>query len=174
MIEEKKNLSVQFDGNIKVAEEKQKKLVGLYLDGNISKELFDTQNASIIEDMKVNQEKKDKTNAEIVELQNIVSKTQDNIKVKPANYDNVDNFETKLDIVNKTIDKVWVEKEENKVYRLEFEYKGVVVPQIGRYRYVAKNHYKRIYRINEDETVDLIYENCKPAKKDKNTGRFTK
>lgn len=174
MIEEKKNLSIQFDGNIKAAEAKQKKLVGLYLDGNISKELFDTQNASIIEDMKLNQEKKDKTNAEIIELQNIVSKTQDDIKVKPANYDNVDNFETKLDIVSKTIDKVWVEKEENKVYRLEFEYKGVIVPQVGRYRYVAKNHYKRIYRINEDETIDLIYENCKPTKKDKNTGRFTK
>ena len=69
---------------------------------------------------------------------------------------------------------IWVEKEENKVYRLEFEYKGVIVPQVGRYRYVAKNHYKRIYRINEDETIDLIYENCKPTKKDKNTGRFTK
>lgn len=173
-IEEKQNLVKQYEDNISVAEAKQQKLLGVYLEGNITKELFDNQNANIIDDVKINTEKRDKVNAEILELKNIINNSQDLLNIKPVNYDEVDNFETKLEIVKNTIDKVWVEKIENKVYELVFEYKGVIVPQVGRYRYVAKNQFRKIYRFNDDETVDLIYNEAHMTKKNKETGRFEK
>ena len=60
------------------------------------------------------------------------------------------------------------------MYELVFEYKGVIVPQVGRYRYIAKNQYKRIYRINDDGTQDFIYENDKKSNRNPKTGQFEK
>lgn len=171
-IDEKNTLVKQFDDKIKEAEQKQQKLVNLYLENRINKEIFDNQNSSILEEMKIDKEKRDKLNTEIMELNNMLENTQDLDKIKPMNYDDIDSFDTKLEIIRSCIDKLWAEKIENKVYELEFEYKGVIVPQKGKYRYISKNQYKRIYRINEDETIDLIY-NEFSLPKVKN-GRFVK
>lgn len=173
-IEEKQNLFRQYEENIQIAEQKQQKLLSIYIEGTITKELFERQNSIIIEDIKINNDKKYKLNAEIIELQNIIKSSQENINVKHINYDEVDNFDTKLEIIRNVIDKVWVDKIENKVYELVFEYKGVIVPQVGRYIYIAKNQYKRIYRINDDGTQDFIYENEKKSKRNAKTGQFEK
>jgi len=173
-IDEKKNLINSYKTNIDKLEDKQKKLLSVYLEGNITKELFDAQNSSIVAEIKAYTTKRDSLNAEITELQNILNTPQDAMKLQHVNYDQVDNFETKLEIVRDVISKVWVEKIEPKTYTLDFEYRGVIVPQVGHYIYTAKNQYKRIYRVNADETKDLIYENVKPTRKNAITGKFEK
>lgn len=174
LIDEKQNLLVQYDNKIKQIQEKQTKLLELYLEGNITKEMFDRQNIILIDDMKMHNENKKKTNQEIVELKNIINNSQDTMNIKPVNYDEVTNFDNKLEIIKDCIYKVWVDKIENKTYQLDFEYNGVIVPQVGKYIYMAKNQYRKIYRVNEDGTEDLIYTKAKMSKRNKETGKFEK
>lgn len=171
-IEEKKVLIEQYEYNISKLNDKQQKLLNIYLEGNITKELFDGQNSNIIKELNIYNTKKDRTTAEIIELNNILE-NPNSIDVEKINYEEVDNFDTKLEIIKNVISKVWVERVDTKMYSLDFEYNGVIVPQVGHYIYVARNQYKRIYRINEDETKDLIYEDAKTYKRDV-TGKYTK
>ena len=156
-IEEKTHIMEQYNTNITNIEAKQQKLLNVYIDGSIMKEMFDRQNTIIQNELKMNTDCKNKIYAEIMELQNILKNTQSKTYAKPINYDSIYNFDTKLNIIQNTIDKVWVEKIEPKTYKLEFTYKGIIQAQQGVYIYVAKNQFKKIYRINEDDTKDLIY-----------------
>ena len=157
-IEEKTNLINQYNNKVKNNEAKQEKLLNLYLEGKITKEIFDKQNEILLEENKIDKNKINTINSEINELGSIINNSQDVSKIKPVNFDYIDTFETKLEIIKDCIDKLWVDKIENKVYELRFDYKGVVVAQKGLYKYISRNHFKRIYRINEDMSEDLIYE----------------
>ena len=157
-IEEKTNLINQYNNKVKNNEAKQEKLLNLYLEGKITKEIFDKQNEILLEENKIDKNKINTINSEINELRSIINNSQDVSKIKPVNFDYIDTFETKLEIIKDCIDKLWVDKIENKVYELRFDYKGVVVAQKGLYKYISRNHFKRIYRINEDMSEDLIYE----------------
>jgi hypothetical protein len=79
------------------------------------------------------------------------------LNYKPINYDSIDSFEVKQELVRKYIDKVIVTKLENKSYDIRFTYNtGLVIVQEGRYRYEGVNQHKRVYRINADGTTDRI------------------
>lgn len=156
-IEENQNIIEGYITSLNEYEVKQSKLVELYIDGKISKDIFDTKNNDIEYEKEQLNKKIEKLNSYILELQTILNNSQNNINIKSINYDEISNFNAKLDIVKKTINKVWCEKIEPKTYKLEFEYNGVVVPQRGVYIYIAKNQFKKIYRVNDDETEDLIY-----------------
>lgn len=173
-LNEKNNLLGEYDNKINELEQKQEKLVEIYLEGKVNKNIYDNKNNEIEEEIKGMVNKRNKVNEEILELSTIITKSKEGIFDKPINYDEVDNFDTKLEIVRECIDKVYVEKVENKVYELEFTYKGVIVPQPGKYRYISKNQFKKIWRINQDETEDLIYnETAHPMKRDEH-GNFIK
>ena len=156
-IEENQNIIEGYRTSLNEYDIKQSKLVELYIDGKISKDIFDTKNNDIEYEKEQLNKKIEKLNSYILELQTILNNSQNNINIKSINYDEISNFNAKLDIIKNTINKVWCEKIEPKTYRLEFEYNGVVVPQRGVYIYMAKNQFKKIYRVNEDETEDLIY-----------------
>ena len=65
--------------------------------------------------------------------------------------------------------------EEPRTAHIKFEYALPLICCKSEYLYVYKNQANsRVYRINEDDTVDWIYSNDKRAKRDKETGRFTK
>lgn len=156
-IEENQNIIEGYKTSLNEYEVKQSKLVELYIDGKINKDIFDTKNNDIEYEKERLNKKIENLNSYILELQTILNNSQNNINIKSINYDEISNFNAKLDIIKNTINKVWCEKIEPKTYKLEFEYNGVVVPQRGVYIYMAKNQFKKIYRVNEDETEDLIY-----------------
>ena len=156
-IKDNQNIIESYKTSLSEYEVKQSKLVELYIDGKISKDIFDTKNNDIEYEKCQLNKKIEKMNSYILELQTILNNSQNNTNVKSVNYDDIDNFDTKLDIIRSTICKVWCEKIEFRTYKIEFEYNGVIVPQRGVYVYVAKNQFKKIYRINEDGTEDFIY-----------------
>ena len=156
-IGDNKNIIENYKTSLDEYEVKQSKLVELYIDGKISKDIFDTKNNDIEYEKGQLNKKIEKMNSYILELQTILNNSQNNTNVKSVNYDNIDNFDAKLDVIRRTICKVWCEKIEYRTYKIEFEYNGVIVPQRGVYVYVAKNQFKKIYRINEDGTEDFIY-----------------
>jgi hypothetical protein len=173
-ITNKTNMKIQYKNKINEIEEKKNKLVGLYLEGVINKKMFDLQNKGISDEIKIWKTKLNNTNAEILELNTLLYNSQKLLDTKPIIYDEINNFDTKLEIVRSCIDKIWVTKIENKIYELEFTYKGVIVPQIGHYRYICRNQFKRIWRINDDSTEDFIYNETKhPMKRDEH-GNFIK
>ena len=173
-IDECTNKLNEYEKMLDNLEDKQAKLVDLYLNNKIRQNIYDSKNEEISNEIDDTKRKKQKLDAEILELNNILNNTNDSMNLKPVNYDNIDNFDTKLDIVRNCIDKIWVEKIENKVYEIEFTYKGIIVPQTGKYRYISKNQFKKIWRLNEDETEDLIYnETAHPMKRDEH-GNFIK
>ena len=163
---ESEALIEQYSKSLSDCESKQSKLVELYIDGKITKDMFDVKNSDItsrIDDLK---KKTDNARASLNELKMVLDRSQSIVEVKSVNYDSITNFDTKLDIVRKTIDKIVCTKTDKMEYLMEFHYKGAVVPQSGKYRYLAKGGIKKLFRINDDGTEDLVYE-----KQRKNRGK---
>ena len=76
---------------------------------------------------------------------------------KPLNYDSIDSFEVRQELVRKYIDKVIVTKIENRIYDIRFTYNsGILIVQEGHYRYQGKNQNKKVWRINADGTEDRL------------------
>lgn len=135
----------------------QEKLVALYLDNKINQQIFDKKNVQINDDIKSIKKKLNENNAQIMELQALINKTDNGpFERKDIIYDDVNDNQTKIDIIRKYISKVWVTKEKKLTYYLEFEYKNCIVPQIGKYRYRMAGGFLHIWRINADETEDRI------------------
>ena len=148
---------LQIQGMIDDLNNKEEKLLNLYLEGNISKDLLDKR----INENKSNkdnyQKQYNKLQTEIDELRSILEDTQkDLLNYKTINVDSIVNFENRLEFVRKYIDKVVATKEEDYVI-LEFSYKaGTIISQIGLYKYKNLGGWKHIWRINQDGTEDLI------------------
>ncbi len=156
-IRENTNLVEQYNNSIREIEKRREKLLEVYINGKITQLMFDKQNDSLLVEKNQIENKKKKVDMKVVELGVLLKKSQQGLQVKPINYDSIDNFDTKLDIVKRVIDKIWCTKIENKVYELEFEYNNMITIR-GHYRYASKNQFKRIWRLNEDGTEDLIYD----------------
>lgn len=145
-----------------LAEEKrlvsmQEKLLSLYLDGKINDTLYNNKNNDINNQLSVLKKKKERIDAEIKELESLSETTRKSIvEVQSINYDNVTDDNIKIELIRKYIDKIWVEKIANHTYRLEFEYRGCIVPQRGVYIYKSSGGYIKVWRINADETEDRI------------------
>ena len=171
-ISEKKNLLANYQIEIENLKSKQEKLVELYLENKISKNIFDNKNSEIEDTLHAVEGNVENVNIELLDLNNVIEKSQGQSQQKSINYDSIDSFEERLAIVKETIAKIWCTKLESKVYYLVFEYNNVITPQIGKYKYIAKNQFKKLYRINADETVDFIY--CEGQSKHGADGKFVK
>lgn len=157
-IEEKQILLEKYESNIAEIEQKLSKLLDLYINNKVNSKIYDEKQMELNEEMNDNTKHIDTIKAEINSLQDILEKSQkDLLNCKPINYDSIDSFEVKQELVRKYIDKVIVTKLENKSYDIRFTYNtGLVIVQEGRYRYEGVNQHKRVYRINADGTTDRI------------------
>lgn len=138
-------------------DEKENKILDLYLENKINKTTLDKR----IDDIHYEKEKYNSElnslNIEINELQTTLDNTQkDVLKYNSINADSITNFETRLELVRQYIDKVIVTKKGLYTY-LEFFYKsGIYIVQHGLYKYRNMGGWKKIIRINADETEDVI------------------
>lgn len=157
-IEEKQILLEKYESNIAEIEQKLSKLLDLYINNKVNSKIYDEKQMELNEEMNDNTKHIDVIKAEINSLQDILEKSQkDLLNYKPINYDSIDSFEVKQELVRKYIDKVIVTKLENKSYDIRFTYNtGLVIVQEGKYRYEGVNQHKRVYRINADGTTDRI------------------
>ena len=157
-IVDKKNLRDSYKRQLSEIEEKENKLLDLYLNNKIKREIYDSKSLNI-EHEKTKVEKTINTlSNEITTLEVILEDTQkDILNHKTMNYDSIDSFEVRQSLVRKYIDKVLIEKIKPRIYMIEFTYNtGIYIVQRGVYRYEAKNQNKRVYRLNEDGTEDLL------------------
>lgn len=154
---EKENIISNNKERLSALDERYNRLVTLYLDNRIPQQLFDKQNESIQADIDNVKKTITTLTASVNELNGLLKGSQDVLNPKSINFDNLDDFETKLQLVHQYIDKIYVEKIKPRVYSIEFTYKSCIfIVQRGLYRYEGFNQKKKLFRINQDGTEDLI------------------
>ena len=95
--------------------------------------------------------------------------------IKPINISKINDFRTKMEFVRKYIKKMIVTRgEDPHTTYITFTYTRPTIIARCEYLYIHLNQNLLVYRINEDETKDLIYENDCRYKKNKITGKFEK
>ena len=154
----KENEIGQLEKEIKKIEERQEKILDLYVEGNINKDMLDKRLENMNMDKAIDEGKKDKAIAEMNELRTILEDTQkDLLNIKSINIDSITTFENRLEYIRKHISKAIISKDD-KFTMIEFIYKGhPITIQNGIYRYRNIGGTKHIWRINQDGTEDLIY-----------------
>ena len=175
-IKTKENLKNGYKKQIEEIEEKQEKLLSLYLENKIHKNIFENKNNELESSREHHRADFEKVCAEIESLQNVLEESQKELlSPRSINVDSITDFESRLELVRKYISKMIVtkDKENDRVKHIEFEYAFPVIIPKSKYRYEALNQFKKIYRINEDGTEDLIYNEGKINNRNKN-GSFTK
>lgn len=131
---------------------KNAKLLDLYLENKINKEIWEGRTKEIEDDINILNEKIEKLIIQNNEIEAAISNDNEKNKVF-VNVEDIKSFETKLEYVRKYIKYLTVNKLENKELLIEAEYNGCfIVPKV---KYLYKN--RKIWRINEDGTKDWIW-----------------
>ena len=155
-IKEKNNILSQLNIYIGTLRDKQDKLVALYLDDKIAKDIYDKRYESLNDELTVKEKELESVQTQINELNSVLH--QDNIiDDKPINFDTITNFDSKLELVRRYVKDILVEKKEDGSISIEFSWlQSLVLPRCT-YTYTSKGGRKKIFRNNEDGTTDLIY-----------------
>lgn len=161
LLSNKQNLKQQYSFKRQEMNQKMTKLLDLYINGIIEKTSFENKNNELKKELEIYVEKINKLDTEINSLSNIIEETQkDFMNVRSISADNINDFETRQEMVRKYISKMIVTKipNERRKFLFEFEYTHPLISCKSKYRYEVKNQkHNNIYRINEDGTEDLIY-----------------
>ena len=153
-ISEKENIIGQIEGYLEGLNERQDKLVALYLDDKIDKSIYERRYADLNDEINDKTKELEMTKVQITELNNILH--DDNIGAKQVNVDSIDDFNIKLDFVREYLRDALVWKNNDSTIGIEFRWlKGLVLAR-SIYRYYYKGGKKMIHRINEDGTEDRI------------------
>lgn len=155
-IKEKNNILSQLNIYIGTLRDKQDKLVALYLDNKIAKDIYDKRYESLNDELTIKEKELESVQTQINELNSVLH--QDNIiDDKPINFDTITNFDSKLELVRRYVKDILVEKKEDGSISIEFSWlQSLVLPRCT-YTYTSKGGRKKIFRNNEDGTTDLIY-----------------
>lgn len=155
-IKEKNNILSQLNIYICTLRDKQDKLVALYLDDKIAKDIYDKRYESLNDELTIKEKELESVQTQINELNSVLH--QDNIiDDKPINFDTITNFDSKLELVRRYVKDILVEKKEDGSISIEFSWlQSLVLPRCT-YTYTSKGGRKKIFRNNEDGTTDLIY-----------------
>lgn len=146
----------QIESLVEDIKQKQEKILDLYLNERINKNMLDKRLTDSEEEKNTYTKKINRLNTEINEMQSILNDYSNNPRYEHINFDNITEFKNKVEIVNKYIRKAIITKEDDHT-RIEFEYvSGIIIAQRGIYRYKNLGGWKHIWRINQDETIDLI------------------
>jgi DNA invertase Pin-like site-specific DNA recombinase len=161
LLSNKQNLKQQYSFKRQEMNQKMTKLLDLYINGIIEKTSFENKNNELKKELEIYVEKINKLDTEINSLSNIIEETQkDFMNVRSISADNINDFETRQEMVRKYISKMIVTKipNERRKFLFEFEYTHPLISCKSKYRYEVKNQkHNNIYRINEDGTEDLIF-----------------
>ncbi len=153
------------------------KLTDIYLSGRISESEFNKRIDNINENIRIYNRDIEEIRKEITSYKSIIKETQKENNVVPINVDNVNDFPTRQEFVRKFIKKMIVKRDEERPHTIciSFEFAVPVKTVRSDYLYIYKNQANsQVFRINEDGTEDLVYNNDKRAKRNKKTGRFEK
>lgn len=157
-IEEKTTLSKSYQLQLAEIEEKENKLLDLYLGNRIKREIYDARSLEMTSEKGKVENNITTINNQIASLDIILESSQkDIIHQRTLNFDEIESFEQRQEIVRKYIDKVYIEKVEPRVYLIEFTYPtGIYIVERGLYKYIGKNQNKQVWRLNGDGTEDRI------------------
>lgn len=143
----------------KLNENKQKsdKLLDLYLNNNINKDIY-TQRVAVLTQNDSDLEKHiNLLEIEKSELEGILDETQkDLMKPKHLNVELINNFESRLEFVRRYISKMIVTKTAPRQFDITFEYTKPLVLIRYWFKVEIRNKKSIIYRVNEDGTTDRI------------------
>ena len=144
--------------NLEDIEQKMTKLLDLYMNNKVNDKIYESRYADLSQDETKIKNHINILETEISSLRDILEKSQKGLlNYKSLNYDSIDSFEVRQELVRKYIDKVIITKIESKVYDIRFTYNsGILIVQEGHYRYEGKNQNKKIWRINADGTTDRL------------------
>jgi DNA invertase Pin-like site-specific DNA recombinase len=152
-IENKRTLLEQYKLNEDSCDKKIEKLLDLYLDGKIQQGLYDKR-LSVINDEKSDWH--NKTTNIMTQINQLEDMMQNGHKPEHVDFSSIEDFDLKLELVRKYIDKIVLTKE-NDYTILSFHYNMPVIGVDCKYKYISKGGRKKIYRINEDNTEDRIF-----------------
>ena len=157
-INEKQILLDNQNRNLEDIEQKMSKLLDLYMNNKVNDKIYESRYADLTQDETKIKNHINTLETEISSLRDILEKSQKGLlNYKPLNYDSIDSFEVRQELVRKYFDKVIVTKIENRIYDIRFTYNsGILIVQEGHYRYQGKNQNKKVWRINADGTEDRL------------------
>ena len=178
VLNSKIEIKKQYEDKIRTFKEQSEKLLDLYLNdnnNNIDIDRYNKKHNEINENIRVYSQKIDNINVEISSYQTIINDTKEKRLIKPINISKINDFRTKMEFVRKYIKKMIVTRgEDPHTTYITFTYTRPMIIARCEYLYIHLNQNLLVYRINEDETKDLIYENDCRYKKNKITGKFEK
>ena len=143
------------EDNIKDIKSKQDKLLTVYLNGSIDDEQFNKRNSDFNAKIRELKEQINKTNIQSEQYKKILEESQTFTKAKAVNFDLVEDFATRQELVRKYIDCVFVEKVGKGELMLSVETTMPLVRPVSKYRYIGHGH-RKLIRINADGTEDRI------------------
>lgn len=153
-IQEKDNLMKKLKDYIETLKQKQDKLVSLYLDNNIDKGIYESRYKEMTQEMTKCHTEYNLLSSQINELE--ASLHSDSlIDNKPVLADKITNFKMKQEYVREYVKDVILEKKDNEVEISIKWLKSLILPR-STYLYVTKGGVKKLWRLNEDKTKDLL------------------
>lgn len=138
-------------------EKKEAKLLDLYLDGGINKDIYMQKLSQVNQDALELKNHINLLEIEKSELESVLDETQkDLMSPRNINVDSISDFETRLEFVRRYISKMIVTKTEPKKFNITFEYTKPLI--LSRYWFKVEIHNKKaiIIRVNDDGTEDDI------------------
>lgn len=155
-INERTNYAEQIKDIINDLNEKQDKLVSLYLDNKVNIDIYNRRFEDTKKDIKLRNEELNRINNEINELTASL-KEADSFGDNTIVVDNITEFDIKLEYVRELLDKVVLTKQKDRTISIEFFWlKNLILPHC-KYVYKSNGGKRKIFRINEDESEDRIY-----------------
>lgn len=154
-ITNKKTEYSQIESYINEKTLKLDKLVALYLDDKIDNNIYNRRYDELNKDINDKRKQLETIQSQINELESIL--TNNNItEIKPVLLDDITDFDIKLEYVRKYLKNVILSRQEDRSILIEFEWMMPLVLPRSKYEYHFKGGRKKVYRINEDGTKDLI------------------
>jgi len=155
-IKQHNNEIKQLEKYISKLKTQQDKLLQIYLSGRMDLDKYNKRFDVIESEIKTKNEEINKNILQINELKATLNQTDNNTYI---NVDNITDFDVRLEYTRKLLDKVILEKQQDKVINIRFEWQRPMILPRSTYQYVALGGRRKIWRINEDGTRDFIYNN---------------
>lgn len=158
-IKERKTEKSQLEQYADDINTKLEKLLALYLDSKIDNKRYNVKYDELNNELERKNKEIESISIQIDELQNAMQ-NNDNINIRPVILDDITSFDVKLEYVRKYMKHAILTRTEDRKITIDFTWMSPVIRPSSKYEYISKGGRKKIYRINEDETIDLIYKKC--------------
>lgn len=157
MINDREIQISQYKNKLKENKQKEDKLLDLYLNNGLSKEIYTQKLSSFTQDDTNLEKHINSLEIEKRELESTLEDTQKDImKPKSVNVDSINDFETRLEFVRRYISKMIVTKTEPKHFNITFEFTRPLILVRYWFKVEIRSTKAVIIRVNEDGTEDIL------------------